>query len=132
MSDIERIIRPAQDGAIRPAAVQGYQAPPATPDDNTITWGSSGSNIFQVSAHVSQTIDNPWPKSDETQRTYDLVRVKNPDDTDQHVDVEVMTEYQARNKIDKSRITLRYGAQEGSANVEVLSRKNIRKSPTSP
>ena len=129
MSELERIVRPSQDGSIRPNPVLGYQSPPVTPEDNTITWGGSGSNIFQASAHLSQSIDPAkWPDSSETSRTFDVVRVKNPDDTTQHVDVEVMTEYQARNKIDKSRITLRYGAQQPNANIEILSRNNVRKS----
>lgn len=128
MSKLEQIVRPSQDGLIRPSPAAGYQAPPIIPNGNTVTWGSAGNDIFQVSAHVSQSINNPWPKSDETQRKYDVARVKNPDDHDQHVDVEAMTEYQARNKIDKSRITLRYAKMNPTeGNIEILSSDNVRK-----
>lgn len=129
MSDLEQIVRPAQDGSIRPVYAAQLLKPPVVSSAGTISWGSSGANIFQVSAHVSQNVDPAkWPKSDEIKRTYDLVKVKNPDDKSQHVIVESMTEYQARNAIDKSRITLRYATNTNSENVEVLSRGNTRTS----
>lgn len=132
MSELEQIVRPSQEGAIRPGPISGYQAPPVVKDATVITWGTSGSNIFQLSAHASQQINNPWPKSDETHRKYDIIKVKNPDDDTQHVFVEAMTEYNARNSIDKSRTTLRYASQTSSANVEVISTGNVRRQPGAP
>jgi hypothetical protein len=131
VSELEQIVRPSQDGSIRPAPQQAIYGPPVIPDGNVISWGSSGSNIFQVSAHLSQNINNPWPKDTETKRTFDVVRVKNPDDLSQHVDVEAMTAYEARNTIDKSRITLKFAKMDPTEGgvVEIISSDNVRKQP---
>jgi hypothetical protein len=61
----------------------------------------------------------PEPKW-ETERTYDVVRVYNPDDRSQFVDTEQMTEYQARNKISKERITLKFATNSNTENTEVI------------
>lgn len=129
MSNLEQIIRPAAAGAIRPPPPPGYFASPIFSDPNIVTWGSSGGSVFELQAHQQATVPPAkWPKNDEQKRKYDVIRVKNPDDPTQHVDVEAMTEYVARNRIDKSRITLRYAPQGESENVEVLSRNNTRNS----
>lgn len=129
MSDLEQIVRPSLAGAIRPSPPAGYFASPIFSDPNIVTWGTSGATVFELQAHQQATVPPAiWPKSDETKRTYDVVRVKNPDDPTQHVDVEAMTEYIARNRIDKSRTTLRYAPQGASDNVEVLSKNNVRTS----
>lgn len=129
-SPLELLIRPNQTGSIRPNYWNGFQS--ATPADATkndnvvISFGGSGDSIF--------TVDNPLggfkaeDEKNETDRTYDVARIKNPDDPDQYVDTEVMTEWKGKNKIDGSRTTLRFAAPSSDANVEILSRGNKRSS----
>ena len=129
MSKLEQIVRPSQSPTIRPSRPISQYVPPAVEDENTISWGSAGNSIFTIRAHVAQTVNNN--RNDETQRTYDTVRVTNEDDPSQYIDTEVMTEYQARNKIDDSRIVLRFAKTKPSANVQVLSSGNVRNSSAS-
>lgn len=129
MTKLEQIVRPYVSGPIRPAAPIGLQNAPKASDMTPHTWGSSGDNIFTLKAQLNQKIPPAkWPDSSEEKRTYDVVRVKNADDPSQFVDTEVMTEYQARNKIDGSRITLRYATNTNTDTTEVISRGNVRTS----
>lgn len=129
-SPLELLIRPNQTGSIRPNYWNGYQS--ARPDEETkndnvvVSWGSSGDSIFTVS-HPDFGFKVEDEKT-ETERTYDIVRVKNKDDPEQYVDTEVMTEWKGRNKIDGSRTTLRFGAPAGDANNEILQRGQKRNS----
>lgn len=126
MSTLEQIVRPAQVPNIRPLNFAIPRKQPKNPSDNLITWGNAGNDIFTISAHLQQDIKPAeW---EETKRTYDAVRIQNPDDTEQHVDAEAMTEYQSRNRISKDRYILRFAKQEDSESVKVLSRGNVRKS----
>lgn len=126
MTTLEKLIRPAQTGDIRPTYFAVPRGTVKNPDENTITWGGSGDNVFQLRAHVKQDVKNDL-KGDETQRKYDTLEISNPDDPDQKIEVEALTEYQARNRIDKSRIILRYSEQQPAANIKVLKRGQIRK-----
>lgn len=126
MSTLEQIVRPATVNGIRPLNFQVQRKAPKAPAANIIVWGSGGNDVFSISAHVQQDVKNDLP-ADEIKRTYDQVKVMNPDDNEQHVTVEAMTEYQARNQIDKSRIILRFFKQEDTENVKVQSRGNVRK-----
>lgn len=128
-SPLELLIRPNQTGNIRPNYYNGMKS--ATVDENkkndnvVIAWGSGGDSIFTI-----QTPDFGFKVEDdkeETSRKYDVVRVKNPDDDQQYVDTEVMTEWQGRNKITKDRFTLRFGSPEATANTEIISRGNVRR-----
>jgi hypothetical protein len=74
----------------------------------------------------------PKPEWPETQRKYDVVRVYNPDDHEQYVDTEQMTEYQGRNKISKERIILRFADTKNTDNTKVLQKGLTRKNPANP
>lgn len=131
MSKLEQIVRPFTSGNIRPASPVGLQFPSNIKTPVPIVWGKAGQNAFQLSASVSlKTPAATWPKSDETQRTYDVVRIHSATDPTTFVDVEAMTEYQARNQIDQSRITLRYTPNTNSPTTTVISTGNVRKSGT--
>jgi len=131
VTKLEQIVRPYVAGAIRPPAPIGLQFPVVAKPNVPTVWGSAGQNAFQLSASINQKAPpTQWPKSDEIQRTFDVVRVFNPDDHSTFVDVEAVTEYQARNQIDQSRITLRYATNTNTDNTEVISRGNVRKSST--
>lgn len=128
-SPLELLVRPNQTGIIRP---QPWNTPSTRADEATkndmvlLSWGGSGDSIFSIARP-----DFAWKvedEKDETERTYDVVRIKNKDDPEQYVDTEVMTEYKARNKIDQSRVTLRFGATQASENTEIISRGNKRSS----
>lgn len=129
MGKLEQIVRPYVSGQIRPATPVGLQFPVTSKANVPTVWGAAGQNAFQLTAAINQKVPPAqWPKSDETQRTYDVVRVFNKDDKTQFVDVEAMTEYQARNKIDGSRITLRYATNTNTDTTQVMSTGNVRKS----
>lgn len=127
MSDLEQIVRPAQAYSFRPPPNYAARGPTITKGSKVVTWGSSGANIFQLQASIQQNVPPAtWPKSDEEKRTYDVVRVMSADDPSTFVDTEVMTEYQARNQIDGSRITLRYASNVDTDTTQVISRGNVR------
>jgi len=126
VADLEQVTRPSQSPSIRPIAAAGMRAPPAPVDPNIHTWGTAGSNVFQLTADLRNSV--PPADMKEESRTYDVVRIKNPDDNQQHIDVEVMTEYKARNSIDKSRTTMRFATTTADANSEIISRGNTRNS----
>lgn len=121
---LEHVVRPSQAPQIRPGQPSQLLATPKVPENEPQVWGSSGDSVFDLQAHAQQEL--PEPKY-EAARTYDVVRVYNPDDRSQFVDTEQMTEYQGRNKIDKSRFVLRFAKNENTENTEVRSRNNIRK-----
>jgi hypothetical protein len=125
---VERIVRPAEVIKLRPDYPDALNKAPPPPKSNVVVWGSAGQDVFALQASASQSINNKWP---ETSRTYDVVRVYNPDDRDQHIDTEVMTEYQGRNKISQDRIQIRFAETKNTANTEVISRGNSRSVPNS-
>lgn len=121
---LEQVVRPSQAPQIRPGNPSQLLATPVVPQNEPQVWGSSGDSVFDLQASAQQEL--PEPKF-EAQRTYDVVRVFNPDDRSQFVDTEQMTEYQGRNKIDASRFVLRFAGNANTENTEVRSKNNIRK-----
>lgn len=127
MSDLEQIVRPSETGNVRPVnIIAGLRKAPAVVDPNEVVWGSAGNDVFQLQAHLQQEVNNR--DEDEIQRKYDTVRIKSKDDPNTYVDVEVMTAYQSRNRIDKSRTELRFTPPEADANSEIIKRNQTRKS----
>lgn len=122
---LELVVRPSQSPNIRPGVATQLLAPVVVPLNEPQVWGSSGASVFDLRAHTQQEL--PEPKF-EVQRTYDVVRVFNPADHTQFVDTEQMTEYQAQNKISPDRITLRFAGNANTADTQVISKGNIRKS----
>jgi hypothetical protein len=123
---LEQIVRPSQTLSLRPASPTQIFATPKIPVNNPVVWGSSGDSIFDLHAHSSGSSNNKWPESE---RTFDVVRVFNPDDHDQFIDTEVMTEYQGRNKLSQERITMQFASQTSSPHTEVISSGNKRSAP---
>lgn len=120
------IIRPFGQPDIRPPPTYVKKAKEEpNEDEDLVVWGNSGNSIFALQA-TSKSDIKPQ-ESDEISRKYDVVRVKNPDDPDQYIETERMTEYQARNKIDGSRITLRFEKTQASENIEIVKKDQTRK-----
>lgn len=136
MSALETLVRPAQLVDIRPsyfAVPREIVTGPIVSD--AVTWGKAGASVFDTrNAHLTWISKSNEQNAREERRVFDTVKIKNPDDDSQHIIVESLTEYQARNQIDKSRVILRYGQQENGSgadgNIEVLSRGNVRTTPT--
>jgi len=128
---LELLVRPNQTADFRPlpGAPRLAQVGDETKNDNVVvSWGGTGDSIFTIARPpFGFKVEDD---KQETERTYDVVRVKNPDDPDQYVDTEVMTEWKARNKIDSSRTTLRFASPTSSQTTEVISRGNKRSSST--
>jgi hypothetical protein len=101
-------------------------ATPKVPSNEPITWGNATASVFQLQA--SSQAEVPPAKFEESQRKYDVVRVYNPDDREQFVDTEQMTEYQGRNSIGKERTTIRFSGNSNTENTEVIQKGIIRKS----
>lgn len=120
---LEKVVRPNQRPDLRPQYPLGLQTSVVLDAAEAIVWGSSGDRIFSISVHFSASIP---PVYEEQSRTYDVVRVKNKDDKEQYVDVEVMTKYVGINQIDQSRTKISLDRVQSSSNVEVLSSGNER------
>lgn len=127
---IEYVVRPNQSPSIRPGSPSQILAPSKLIENEPQVWGSSGDSVFDLRAHTQQEL--PQPEFPETKRKYDVVRVYNPDDREQFVDTEVMTEYQGRNTISKDRIVLRFAKTQNTANTEVKQRGITRANPDNP
>jgi hypothetical protein len=90
-----------------------------------VVWGSGGSSVFDLRAHAQ--VELPKPKFEE-KRTYDVVRVFNPDDRSQFVDTEQMTEYQGRNKLGNDRFVMKFATNRNTENTEVIQKGLTRTS----
>lgn len=128
---LEYVVRPSQSPQIRPGTPTQIFATPKIVNNEPIVFGGSGDSIFDLSASSSAEVP---PAKWEESRTYDVVRVYNPEDRSQFVDTEQMTEYQARNKpsqpsaIGQDRIQLKFATNTNTENTEVISRNNKRTS----
>lgn len=127
---LEFVVRPNESARIRPGSPSQILAPSKIIENEPQVWGSSGDSVFDLRAHTQ--VELKPPEFPETQRKYDVVRVYNPDDREQWIDTEVMTEYQGRNKISKDRIVLRFQKTQNTANTEVKQRGLTRKNPDNP
>jgi hypothetical protein len=121
---LEHVVRPSQSPIIRPGHRSQLLEAPKIVQNNPQVWGSAGNSVFQLHAHAQQELPQPLT---EKERTYDVVRVFNPDDHEQYVDTEQMTEYQGRNKISNDRITLRFNGSTPSEHTKVISKNQKRK-----
>jgi hypothetical protein len=122
---LEYVVRPSEAPRIRPGTPSQIFLPSKIVENDPQVWGSSGNSVFDLHAQSSATV--PKPEFPETQRTYDVVRVYNPDDRTQFIDTEQMTEYQGRNKITDDRITLRFAKNQNTSSTEVIQRGITRK-----
>ena len=125
-NQLEYVVRPSQSPRVRPTLATQLSATPKVPSNEPTTWGNATPSLFQLQASSQSEV--PPPKFEETQRKYDVVRVFNPDDREQFVDTEQMTEYQARNQIGKDRTTLRFATNSNTENTQVIQKGIIRKS----
>ncbi len=126
MPNLEQVVRPSQTGEVRPGFITFGRSVPAVPDPNEIVFGGPGNDVFALQANSKSEVNNQT--EEETSRTFDTVRIKSKDDPSVYVDVEVMTEYQSRNTIDKSRSQLRFEPPQADANSQIIKRNQTRKS----
>lgn len=126
MASLEQVVRPSQTTQVRPAYSSSGRTAPAIPDPNEIVFGTAGNDVFALQASSKGEVDNQT--SQETSRTFDTVRIRSKDDPNTYIDVEVMTAYQAKNTIDKSRTQLRFEKPQANADTEIVARNQTRKS----
>jgi hypothetical protein len=119
----EQISRPFQNPPVWPPS-KTTKKEPKDGADIVFSFGSAGQDVFQVSATSRADLSDDNKK--EVRRTYDVVKVMNKTDPDQFVELEVLTEYQARNKIDDKRTRLRFTPQEETENIEIKKRNQVR------
>jgi hypothetical protein len=123
----EKQVRPVETIKLRPDYPDQLSKAPPPEKTNVVVWGSAGQSVFQLRASSQSKIDNKWPES---KRTYDVVRVYNPDDRDQFIDTEVMTAFEGRNKISQDRIQIRFGVTQNTKNSEVVQKGLTRTQPS--
>lgn len=128
MPNLEQVVRPSQTVDIRPGYPQAARQNIAVAGDDEVVFGAPGNDVFALQASSKNSVNNTDSK--ETSRTFDTIRIKSESDPNTYVDVEVMTAYQARNVIDKSRTSLRFDKPEAGDNVEVVARNQTRKTDT--
>lgn len=126
MSDMESLSRPWLPGDIRPSKKDTGREP-VVAGNAVLTWGKGGGNVFLLAAGIQNNFvvedDNV-----EIKRTFDTIRIKQPDNADNYVDVEVMTAYQSRNTISAERRKIAFSKVEASQNVEIIKRDQTRTS----
>lgn len=127
---LEFVVRPNQAPSIRPGTPTQIFQTPKIPDNPPKVWGNAGNSVFDLHAHTQQEL--PMPEFPETKRKYDVVRVYNPDDHEQYIDTEQMSEYQGRNKISADRIVLRFSKAQNTEHTKVMQRGLTRKNPDNP
>lgn len=127
---LEFVVRPSQAPAIRPGVPTQIFQTPKVPNNPPKVWGNAGESVFELNAHAQQEL--PMPEFPETKRSYDVVRVYNPDDEEQFVDTEQMSEYQGRNKISGERIVLRFAKAQNTETTKVQQRGLKRVNPENP
>lgn len=118
---LEVIVRPFVNPDTRPKA----RAPKPVVDERITEIAGRRGSFIQLSHSESTS----WNTSNQTEvkRTFDVVRVKNPDDDQQHVDVEVTTKLRVRNA-DNSQSTLRLAKPTATENTEILEEDRERDS----
>jgi hypothetical protein len=90
--------------------------------DTTVVWGRSGASPFEETFSLSTQSS----EEKEVRRKFDVVRIKDPNNEDNHVDVEVLTELETRSKINNKRTTLRMEKPQASDTTEILQRNQER------
>lgn len=130
MPDLENVIRPF----LPPSIGGGTPQKPKEKEREEGVLVISGSNVKVLtitnSHQAEATAVYARNKHNETKRTYDTVRIKNPDDPSQHVDAEVMTKQEiSRHKSNKLLYDVNHTKQQNSANIEVIKRGSVRSNP---
>lgn len=98
-------------------------------EESTIHIMGGNATVFPLNKSFSS--NSTWVynkrKHKEVKRTFDVARIKNPDDPNQHVDVEVINRLKiARDKSNKKTYQVDYPKIEPSDNVEILQRNQNR------
>jgi hypothetical protein len=127
---LEHIVRPVVVESLRPAPQNGLRTPNSDTEEAILEWGRSGDSIFTISASAHQEAQNP--DHTEVSRKVDVVRVKNPDDEEQFVDVEVMREYRGINKATGEKFNLAFDNVPTGPQVEVIKSGVFRESDIQP
>lgn len=93
----------------------------------TKVWGKPGANPFQLTATASFNME----ETQEIERKFDVVRVKDPDNEDNHIDVEVLTKLTTQSTISKQRTSISLERTQTSSSTEILQRDQTRTSGSS-
>lgn len=122
---LEKLVRPSQVSSVRPNWRSNLKsaAKSGAPQPVELSWGGSGESIFSVVTPdpVGFKLEDD-PKKEETDRQYDVVRVKNEDDPDQYVDTEVMTDWRGMNLQTGEIVQFKFLGPQNTKNTEVISR----------
>lgn len=118
---LEIVVRPVVLPNIRPRPPQI----PVVVDEDEEPSEIVGNSGRAISLSHGRRWSFTRPHQTETRRTFDLMRVKNPEDSDQYVDVEVTTRLYTRDQRNE-RGKLRLRPPDETANIEAISRNNSR------
>jgi hypothetical protein len=122
---------PNLESVVRPYAIQGVNPPkpqvegPNAPEQAILEFGGSGASVFTVALSAFTEVVTIEPHR-EISRTFDVVRVKNPDDPKQFVDVESLRKVTLQNVSTGAKREITYAEQQADANTEFVKRNQIR------
>lgn len=107
MSSLERLVRPnvAVDVRPHPPFLSATERAP-TEGQPTLAFGSAGDGIFTVTQQLTREFATEAKQEKEISRTVDVIRVKNEDDPEQHVDVESVTNITVMQEDGITRVTV--------------------------
>jgi hypothetical protein len=106
---LERVVRPFQRNDVFTARVLAPVQPAVPPntDNTTITWdGSSDASVDPAPPTYTWEFHAEWDE-DKDQRKTDTVRIRNPDDQEQYIDVERITQMVFKNPVNKQEIKVK-------------------------
>lgn len=116
---LETVIRPIASRDFRPTA-----KPLVEPsDDNPITIDGGTAQLINLNHSANYSWSHISER--EVERTYDVMRIKNPEDASQYIDDEVITKIKLRG-IDGTTRKVRYADPPEADNIEILSEDNER------
>jgi len=124
MTSIDRAVRPSIPVSVHPTSLRlTAQAPAAS--EVVLEWGGPGASVFTIKLDAYselQTIE----RQTEVQRTADIVRVKNPDDPNQYVDVESVTKVLVQSE-KGSKYEIDYQRIQSAQDTEIIKRDQVFK-----
>lgn len=136
MTDLDLIVRPFAPAIAGSSRSPRREATAAADEPPTLMIGASGLTINSLNFSFSEsgTVTRPM-KPKELERTFDVARVENPEDSEQHVEVEVIKELRLAHNPKSTKVEkapqYKFTPPEESANVKIITTNQKRLGDTS-
>lgn len=122
---------PNLETIFRGSAIQGINPPKpqvegkAKDDEAILEFGGAGASVFTVSLSSFSELTTIEPHR-ETTRTFDTLKIKNPDDPTQFVEVESLRKVTIQNNATGGKREITYAEQQAGQHVEFVKRNQVR------